>query len=145
MQPRNLLIAKKVLRWLEPAGVIECAHMEMRLVPQLVGLARQCRAAGPAETARRAGRRLELGDLAFGHRVSVEAESNENGYRPTAVPTTALAMTPEHSGGPAPREEPDGAAEASAFEPVGHDQYCLRYSLRDLTNWARRFNDQLVT
>ena len=46
MQPRQLLIAEKMLRWLEPARLIEGADVEMRLGRQLDSLAGQRGAAG---------------------------------------------------------------------------------------------------
>ena len=55
MQPGQLLITKKMLRWLEPAGLVKGADVEMRLGRQLLDFAGQCRAARPAEAARRTG------------------------------------------------------------------------------------------
>src|SRR6266852_1473606 len=92
----------------------------MRLGRQFSALAGKRGTAGLAETARRAGRGFELGDLSLGHRVSITLESNENGHRRTAVATTALAMAPEHPFRVARCDEADLAAEAPAFEPFAH-------------------------
>src|SRR5262249_38730188 len=115
MQPRQLFVAKEMLRWFEPVGVVERADVEMSLVWQLRGLAGEGGAAARAEPARRAGRRFEPGDLPFGHRVRTALEADEDGDRRAAVPATALAMTPEHPCGPAGRDEADGAAETAAL------------------------------
>jgi hypothetical protein len=116
VEPRQLFVPEKVLGGLQWRGIVESADVEMRFRRQSCYFARQRGTAPLAEAAHRAGRRSELGDLAAGHDIGAVLETDEHGNRRTAVPSAALAMTPENRFGPTRGGKSDGATETATFK-----------------------------
>src|SRR5882762_2039416 len=96
VQPRQLFVAEKMPGGLQPFRSVESSDVEMRFRWQSRDFTRQRGAALSTETAHRAGRRGEFGDLAARHDIGAAIESNEHGNRSAAVPSAALAMAPEN-------------------------------------------------
>lgn len=90
-------------------SVGSCSTSQVRVEPQ----ARQNPRVVPGDD-------LNFRDLTLGHRVGAEFETDEDGHGRTAVPATALAMTPEHPFGSADTNKADGAAQAATFVPFAH-------------------------
>ena len=78
MKPRQTLLGEYVPRRLKLGGSIKCADMEMRFSRQALAFAGQRRSAPGAESPPPTGRRIELGYLTFGDRVSGVFECNED-------------------------------------------------------------------
>jgi hypothetical protein len=96
VEPRQLLVPEKVPGGLQSCGIVESADVEMRFGRQSRYFTRQRGTAPPTETTHRARRRGELSDLAAGHDIGAVLETDEHGNRRAAVPSAALAMTPEN-------------------------------------------------
>jgi hypothetical protein len=94
----------------------------MCLIRQLQAFAGQRRSATRAEPAPRAGRGVELCDLALGDGVGIALEPDEHRDRRTAVPSAALAMAPEHARGLAGDDEAHRTANAAAFDLLAHQE-----------------------
>jgi hypothetical protein len=70
-----------------------------------------------------AGRRLELGDLAFSDRVRAALEGYEDGNRRTAVLSAAFTMTPRDALWLTRRNKSNRAAQAPALKSFGCAAY----------------------
>lgn len=130
VEPRQLLVPEKVPGGLQLHGIVERSDVEMRFGRQSRDFTCQGGAALPAETAHRAGRRVEFGDLAAGHDVGAVIEANEHGNRRAAMLSAALAMTPEDRLGLTGGGESNRATQATALElfherPIAFDK-CAR-------------------
>src|SRR5215469_4712227 len=111
VQPRQAFLDKTVFGRLQLRSLIECANMEMRQCHLGQAFARQSRAAPPAKSAAcLSGRGIELGDLAFGHRIGSRLECDEDRDRSAGMSSTTLAMTPVHAFGLTGRGKTDRPA-----------------------------------
>jgi hypothetical protein len=87
-----------VLRRLQLRGLIECADMEMRQRYLGQAFASQSRSAPRAKSAPRfSWRGIELGYLAFGHRIGSRFKGDEDRHGRAGMSSTTLVMTPIHA------------------------------------------------
>ena len=94
--------------------------MEMRLRRPGEAFTSQGRPASDAKaTPRLPGRRIELGYLPFGNRISRQVIKREGCDRRAGMPSTTLTMTPIYCLGLSGRDKPDRAAEATTFQSLG--------------------------
>ena len=120
MQPRQALLRENVPRRSKSCGLIKSADVEMRFSWQGLAFARQRRPAFGAKAPPPTRRRIELGDLTFGHAVGGAVECHEDRDGRTAVLPATLAMTPNHRFRLTSSHEADRAAEAAALELFAH-------------------------
>ena len=115
---------------LKACRLIKRADVEMRFFDSGKGFASQCRPAAGAEPASGLARSgIEFGYLAFGNRVSVGFERDEDRNRRTSMPSTTLAVAPIDALGSAGRCKTDRTAKTSAFKLLrraAHDRSCAR-------------------
>jgi hypothetical protein len=116
VEPRQLLVPEKVLGGLQQRRIVERSDVEVRFGRQSRDFTGQGGTALPAETAHRAGGRVEFGDLAAGHDVGAVIEANEHGNRRAAMLSAALTMTPENRLGLTGGGESDCATQTTALE-----------------------------
>ena len=100
--------------------------MEMRLRRPGEAFTSQGRStSGAKATPRLPGRRIELGYLAFGDRISLQVIKREDRDRCTGMPSTTLTMTPIYRLGLSGRDKADCAAEAATFKLLGRAAHDL--------------------
>ncbi len=126
MEPRQAFLGKILSPRLKPRGVIERPDREMRFRRPRETFARQ---RGPAPGAKSAPgspwRRIELGDLAFGHGIRLAVEGHEDRNRRARMPATTLAMTPIYPLRFTRCDKPDRPAQAATFKLLGRAAHDL--------------------
>ena len=110
-----------MLRRLKSRGLIECTDVEMRFTRwQELAFAGQRRPAAGTEAPPSTGRRVELGNLTLGNGISGAVERREHGDGRAGVPPATLAMAPHNGVRLTHGDKAHSAAQAAAFELIGH-------------------------
>src|SRR5262249_49637528 len=120
VEPRQAFLRKILPPRLKPRGLIERTDMEMRFRRPGETFARQRGPAPGAKSAPRSPwRRIDLGDLAFGHGISLAGECHEDRNRRARMPATTLAMTPIYPFRFTSGDKTDRPAQAATFKLLG--------------------------
>jgi len=115
-----------VLGRLKSRGLIDCTDVEMRFTRRRqLAFAGQRRSAAGTETPPSTGRRVELGNRTLGNGISAAVERRENGDGRAAVLPATLAMAPHNGIRLTHGDEAHSAAQAAAFESIGHATHNL--------------------